>query len=118
MLVHQNTACFADQFSCEQLSWQSHRLSVLKKSFGDTYFIAFDKNGFPLFHNKKIININPLADDKIFIDKTGSGYGMSCYMAYNPEQKTGVIILTNKFLDHERIKLGRDIIQTVTHYSS
>lgn len=113
LLVHQNRVCFADKLSCEQLAWQAHHLSVLKNSIGDTYFITFDQNGFPLFHNKKIINANPLADGKIFIDKTGSGYGMSSYMAYIPEQKIGVIILTNKFLGDERIKLGRDILQNL-----
>jgi beta-lactamase class C len=112
-LVHQNRYCFADKLSCEQLSWQAHTLSVLNSSSGDTYFIAFDKQGFPLFHNKKIINGNPLTNSKIFIDKTGSGYGMSSYMAYIPEQKIGVVILTNKFLGAERIKLGRDILQNI-----
>jgi|GEM_PF-1269368 len=113
VLVHQNRVCFADKLSCEQLAWQSHHLSALKNSIGDTYFIAFNKNGFPLFHIKKIINANLLADGKIFIDKTGSGYGMSSYMAYIPEQKIGVVILTNKFLGDERIKLGRDILQNL-----
>ncbi len=113
-LVHQNRYCFADKLSCEQLSWQAHTLSVLKSSTSDTYFINFDKEGFPLFQSKKIINANPLASSKIFIDKTGSGYGMSSYMAYIPEQKIGVVILTNKFLGDERIQLGRDILQSIT----
>lgn len=114
-LVHQDRYFFADKLSCEQLSWQVHTLSVLKNSSGDTYFIAFDKEGYPLFHNKKIINGNPLFNHKIFIDKTGSGYGMSSYMAYIPEQKIGVVILTNKFLGDERIKLGRDILQNLEY---
>ena len=105
--------CFYALLSCEQLAWQAHSLSVLKNSMGDTYFIAFDKAGFPLFHNKKIINANPLANKQIFIDKTGSGYGMSSYMAYIPEKKIGIDILTNKFLGDERIKLGRDILQII-----
>ena len=112
-LAHQTRYCFADKLSCEQLSWQAHIISDLKSSTGDTYFINFDNEGFPLFHNKKIINGDPLTNSKIFIDKTGSGYGMSSYMVYIPEQKIGVVILTNKFLGDERIKLGRDILQSI-----
>lgn len=111
--VHKDKYCFANPISCEQLAWQAHAISDLKNSTGDTYFIDFDKQGFPLFHNKKIINENPLTNSKIFIDKTGSGYGMSSYMAYIPEQKIGIVILTNKFLGDERIKLGRDILQSI-----
>lgn len=111
--VHKDKYCFANPISCEQLAWQAHAISDLKNSMGDTYFIDFDKQGFPLFHNKKIINEKPLTNSKIFIDKTGSGYGMSSYMAYIPEQKIGVVILTNKFLGDERIKLGRDILQSL-----
>jgi beta-lactamase class C len=112
-LVHQNRYCFTDNLSCEQLAWQAHTLSVLKNSTGDTYFIAFDKQGFPDFYSKKISAHNSLANKAIFIDKTGSGYGMSSYMAYIPEQKIGVVILLNKFLGDERIRLGRDILQSM-----
>lgn len=115
-LVHQNRVCFVDNESCEQLAWQAHRLSVLKHSVGDTYFIAFNKEGLPSFYNKKIRTgntFNMLKNQQIFIDKTGSAYGMSSYMAYIPYQKIGVVILTNKFLGDERIKLGREILQTI-----
>ena len=113
LLVHQTRVCFADQLSCEQLAWQVHHLSVLNNSTGDTYFLAFDNTGFPKFSMKKVISGNPLANKPIFIDKTGSGYGMSSYMAYIPNKKIGVVILTNKFLGDERIKLGRDMLQTL-----
>lgn len=111
--IHKNKYCFSNKIACEQLAWQAHCISELKNSNGDTYFIDFNKEDFPLFNNKKIINGNPLAGSKIFIDKTGSGYGMSSYMIYIPEQKIGVVILTNKFLGDERIKLGHDILQTL-----
>lgn len=111
LLVHQTRVCFEDHLTCEQLAWQAHSLSVLKNSIGDTYFLAFDKQGFPKFSQKKVISDNILANKPIFIDKTGSGYGMSSYMIYIPEKKIGVVILTNKFLGDERIKLGRDIVQ-------
>ncbi len=113
--VHKDKYCFISPVSCEQLAWQVHAISDLKISSGDTFFIDFDKQGFPLFHNKKIIRGNPLVNSKIFIDKTGSGYGMSSYMAYIPEQTIGIVILTNKFLGDERIKLGRDILQTLEY---
>lgn len=113
LLVHQTRVCFDDNLSCEQLAWQAHRLSVLKNAVGDTYFRGFDNEGFPTFYNKKIIANNFLTNQPIFIDKTGSGYGMSSYMAYLPTQKIGVVILTNKFLGDARIKLGRDILQTL-----
>lgn len=113
LLVHQTRYCFKDNLSCEQLAWQAHRLSVLKNAIGDTYFINFGKDGIPVFYNKKLIANNFLANQPILIDKTGSGYGMSSYMAYLPEQKIGVVILTNKFLGDARIKLGRDILQTL-----
>jgi len=112
-LVHQNDYCFADELSCEQLAWQAHRLAELKNSTGDTYFINFDKNGMPVFGKKEIINTNFLEKEQVFIDKTGSGYGMSSYMAYIPEEKTGVVILLNKTIGDERIKLGRDILMSV-----
>jgi beta-lactamase class C len=111
--MHQNKYCFADKLSCEQLAWQAHIISDLKNSSGDTYFIDFDKKGFPLFNSKKIINGNSLASSQAFIDKTGSGYGMSSYMAYIPDQKIGIVILLNKFLGDERIKLGRNILESI-----
>ncbi|MFZ0219711.1 MAG: serine hydrolase [Candidatus Aquirickettsiella sp.] len=113
IMVHKNKYCFANPITCEQLAWQAHAISELKSCSGDSFFIKFNPQGFPLFHNKKIINTDLLANHKIFIDKTGSGYGMSSYMAYVPEQKIGVVILTNKFLGDTRIKLGRDILEKI-----
>ena len=113
LLVHENKYCFDDKLSCEQLAWQAHIISELKKSTGDTYFIDYDKSGVPMFDNKKVIENKSFEKNKIFIDKTGAGYGMSSYMIYIPDEKTGVVILLNKWLGDERIKLGRDIIRSL-----
>jgi len=113
LLAHENKYCFEDKISCEQLSWQSHTISELKNSIGDTYFYKFNKDGTPLFYSKKINkNIN-FESNKIFIDKSGSGYGMSSYMAYIPNKKKGVVILINKSIGDSRIKLGRDILSNL-----
>ncbi|KAB8028479.1 serine hydrolase [Fluviispira multicolorata] len=111
LLAHENKYCFEDKISCEQLAWQAHIISELENSVGDTYFNKFDKDGNPTFASKKIIENKNFVKNKIFIDKTGSGYGMSSYMAYIPEDKIGVVILINKSIGDERIKLGRDILR-------
>ena len=110
-IVHENKYCFEDKVACEQLSWQAHVISELKKSTGDTYFIDYDNNGNPTFGKKEIIKNNEFSKNRIFIDKTGSGYGMSSYMAYIPDEKVGVVILLNKGIGDERIKLGRNILR-------
>lgn len=110
-LTHQNYYCFTDGISCEQLAWQAHDISTLDSAIGDTYFEKFDSSGFPIFATKTVTSADTLKDKTIFIDKTGSGYGMSSYMAYIPDKKIGVVIMLNKFMGDERIKLGRDILK-------
>jgi beta-lactamase class C len=110
-LVHKNYYCFSDKVSCEQLAWQAHLISELNSSQGDTYFIDYDSQGMPLFDKKDIIKTDTLVNKNIFIDKTGSGYGMSGYMAYIPDEQLGVVILLNKVMGNERIRLGRDILK-------
>ena len=39
--------------------------------------------------------------------------GMSSYMAYINKEQKGVVILINKNLGDERIKLGRDILRNL-----
>lgn len=109
--VHENRYCFADKISCEQLAWQAHLISHMNTSQGDTYFIDFDTNGMPIFDQKEIKINDDFNKNKLFIDKTGSGYGMSSYMAYVPEERVGVVILINKNIGDERIRLGRDILK-------
>ena len=108
--AHENNYCFSNKLSCEQLAWQAHIISELQNSTGDSGFIAFNADGNPIFAKQAIVPNTEFAKTKLFIDKTGSGYGMSSYMAYIPEDKTGVVILINKTIGDERIRLGRDIL--------
>ncbi len=110
-LVHENKYCFVDKVSCEQLAWQAHSISEFDKSTGDSYFIHFDKDGNSLFATKQIVQNKAFASNRLFIEKTAGGYGMSSYMVYIPTQKIGVVILLNKTVGDERIKLGRDILK-------
>lgn len=110
-IVHQNYYCFSNGLSCEQLGWQAHVNTEINNDIGDTYFKNVDRNGTYLFASQKVISGNSLAHKKMFIDKTCSGYGMSGYMLYSPTQKVGVVVLLNRSLGNERIRLGRDILQ-------
>jgi beta-lactamase class C len=114
LLVHLNRYCFSNQLACEQLSWQAHGLSELNQDEGDTYFSHFDEHDFPIFVKQAVVTQDTLANQPNFIDKTGSGYGMSSYMAYLSEKRIGVVILTNKFLGNERIHLGREILRQLS----
>lgn len=111
-IVHQNKYCFVDELSCEQLAWQAHKISELNKSNPDSLFIRFE-DGKPVFEEMKIIENKSFNNQKIFIDKTGSGYGMSGYMAYLPEQKKGIVILINKDIGNQRVQLGREILKNL-----
>lgn len=112
-IVHQNYYCLAGGKSCEQLGWQAHTITELNSSVGDTYFQNIDKDGNYIFAPQQIIKGNSLKDKKIFIDKSCGGYGTSGYMAYIPDNKIGVVILVNRTLGDERIRLGRDILMTL-----
>lgn len=111
-IVHQNKYCLIGNVACEQLGWQAHVLSGLNNSIGDT-FSGLDQAGNFTFAKQRIINNPTFGQNKIFIDKSCGGYGMSGYMAYIPEQKVGVVILLNKSIGEQRIKLGRDILKVL-----
>ena len=110
--MHQNKYCLMGNVACEQLGWQAHLITALDNSIGDT-FSGYDKDGKLSFTPQKIINNPDFAKNKLFIDKSCGGYGMSGYMAYIPEQKTGVVVLLNKSVGDARIKLGRDILKVI-----
>lgn len=111
-LVHQSKYCFANKLACEQLAWQAHIISELQNSNGDTFSKA-DGNGGYSFATQKLATNNDFSKNKIFVDKTCGGYGMSGYMVYIPDKKTGVVILLNKLVGDSRVKLGRDILKSL-----
>ena len=85
-------------------------MAGLNNSIGDT-FAGVDQAGNLTFALQRIVNNPAFSKNKVFIDKSCGGYGMSGYMAYLPEQKVGVVILLNKSVGSQRIKLGRDILK-------
>lgn len=108
--LHQNKYCLIGNVACEQLGWQAHTLAGLNNSISDT-FAGVDQAGNLTFALQRIVNNPTFPKNKVFIDKSCGGYGMSGYMAYLPEQKVGVVILLNKSVGSQRIKLGRDILK-------
>lgn len=117
ILVHQNKYCFANQVSCEQLGWQAHAMSELNVAQNDALYSVDAQNKIN-FATQKIIN-NPNFPKKYFVDKTGTGYGVTSYIAYIPSERLGVVILFNKtILTHtemhnQGVKLGRDILKSL-----
>lgn len=114
VLMHQNKYCFTGGRVCEQLGWQAHIISELNNSVEDSLFKGMDKDGIPTFETKSVTTANTLIKNKVFIDKSCGGYGMSGYMAYIPMEKVAVVILLNKTVGAQRIRLGRDILKTLT----
>ena len=49
------------------------------------------------------------------IDKTGTTNGFRAYIALIPQQKSGIVILTNRYVDNgEIVKTGREILFSIT----
>ena len=112
LIMHQNKYCLAGGVACEQLGWQAHTMSELSNSVGDTFFTNMDASGNPMFIHQKVVSNSTFPKKDFFVDKTCNGYGMSGYMAYIPEKKLGVVVLVNKNIWDERVKLGRDILKS------
>jgi len=114
-LMHQNYYCFTNNsYACEQLSWQAHAESQLITSIEDSNFSGIAKDGSYVFAQIPVTSENTLKNQAIFIDKSCGGMGMSGYMLYSPVKKVGVVILLNKLVGQERIRLGRDILMQLT----
>lgn len=102
-LVHNTKFCFELSALCQQLAWQEHSLEDLDKQTSDTAgHFRVSEHGQDPFLNKDS-----------FVDKTGGGGGMSSYMAYIKKERKGVVILINKNLGDEKVKLGREILKSL-----
>lgn len=111
-ITHQNKYCFENKMSCQQLGWQAHTLSMLKSTEEDSFFLGkYNIKDNPIFErSQKIVANENFSINKLFVDKTCSGYGRSGYMVYSPDKKIGVVILLNKLVGNERVQLGRKIL--------
>lgn len=102
-IVHDNYYC-RDDGVVEQLTWEYHPMSDLNVG------LAADRD--TLDPHNILTSCTPPATG--FIDKTGTTYGMSSYIAYLPQQKVGIVILSNKGQVADRVYLGREILSSYT----
>lgn len=104
-LTHSFQFCFEDSTTFQQLAWQAHPISDLdSKVIKDTTLPEYK-----ISKCKK----RQTREEKIFVDKTGSGVGFSSYMIYLPHTKKGIVLLTNKNLGSERIQFGRELLKII-----
>ena len=103
-IVHKNYYCLYEDGTYQQLAWEYHPTSDLFKKF------------MPDNKNRNITSSHPLPSNcqntiNGFIDKTGNSSGMTSYIAYSPNKKVGVVILSNNALKPDVVDLGRHILQ-------
>ena len=106
-IVHNNYYCLYPNGVSQQLAWEYHPISVLNDNFKP------DANYRNLLSPHKIPTTCKYTTNG-FIDKTGNSGGMSSYIGYVPNDKTGVVILSNKALQPDVVNLGRYILKTVS----
>ncbi|HMT03558.1 MAG TPA: serine hydrolase [Burkholderiales bacterium] len=103
-IVHTNYYCLYEDGTYQQLAWEYHPNSDLFKKFQ------------PDNKNRNITVPHKLPNrcknkPNGFIDKTGNSSGMTSYIAYLPNQRFGVVILSNSALKPAIVDLGRYILK-------
>ncbi len=97
-IIHKDYYCIGG-IQYQQLAWNHMSDTELDKIYNDQQTLQTHKIG-------KICNFQGG-----FIAKSGTLYGMSSYMAYSPHYKDGVIILINKGLVGDRVRLATRILK-------
>ncbi len=103
-IVHKNYYCLYDNGTYQQLVWEYHPYDDLFKTFQ------------PDSKNRNITPSHRLPSTcqntiNGFIEKTGNFPGTTSYIAYLPNEKNGVAILSNSALKPDIVNLGRYILQ-------
>jgi beta-lactamase class C len=109
-IVHKNYYCLYEDGTYQQLTWEYHPTSDLFKKF-----MPDNKNRNITSAHKLPSNCQNMANG--FIDKTGNSSGMTSYIAYSPNKKVGVVILSNNALKPDVVDLGRYILQKTAKIS-
>lgn len=93
------------------LGWQIHRLN------SHTLYSLLRANDVTQLGPLEVIDIlnKPTFDGDALIDKTGATSGFRAYIAVIPNKKSGLVILTNKYIpDSEVVKMGRELLFKMT----
>lgn len=97
--------------SLQGLGWQIHRLNSRTR-----YALLNTRDSTPL-GPLEVMDIfdKPTFDGDALIDKHGGTSGFRSYIAVIPNKKSGLVILTNKYIpDNELVKIGREILFKMT----
>lgn len=103
-IVHKNYYCLYKDGTYQQLAWEYHPY--------DDLFTKFQ----PDINNRNMMPPHKLLDNcqnstNGFIQKTGNFPGTTSYMAYLPNEKVGVVILSNAALKPDIVNLGRYVLR-------
>lgn len=99
-VVHTDYYCVNNN-QYQQLAWINFSNKELETTFNDKQTLI----------KQKITHDCNFKDG--FIEKTGTSYGMSSYMAYSSKNKVGIVILLNQGLVSDRVNLARKILKSL-----
>jgi beta-lactamase class C len=94
------------------LAWSIHPLIYpLSQKTRDTLLNPPQEMGMGPFPSTRIPLSQQKFDGSALMDKTGATYGFRSYIVVIPNKKSGVVILTNRYVSNgEIIKIGREIL--------